>query len=216
MRTYRKYDIIQNALLSFKAKTHEKGVTVTQALILASQSPRRKELISYLGVPFEVKVSDVPELAEGTPDGIVTENARRKARAVAGEAKGSLVIGSDTLVFAGGEPLGKPRDEEDALRMLRMLQGGWHEVYTGICVTDGEKEDVRYSVSRVHFIPLTDKELLRYIRTGEPMDKAGAYALQGRGGLFIDRMEGSYSSVIGMDICLLRAMLKARGREDIV
>lgn len=182
-----------------------------QPLILASASPRRKELMELTGIPFEVLVSDAPEISEGTPDFLVTENARRKALAVLAMKPGRFVLGADTIVFAGGEPLGKPRDDRDALRMLRLLQNSWHEVYTGICLTNGEKEILRFDVTRVHFTAMTEKQMLDYIATGEPMDKAGAYAVQGRGGMYIDRLEGSYATVIGLNTCLVRQMAEEAG-----
>ncbi|MBO2517064.1 MAG: septum formation protein Maf [Clostridiales bacterium] len=180
-------------------------------MILASASPRRRELMGLTGIPFEILVSEAPEITEGEPGDIVRENARRKALAVCALRPGRFVLGADTLVFAGGKPLGKPRDREDALRMLRLLQNGWHEVYTGICLTDGSREYLNCDVTKVHFVPMSEKQMLDYIATGEPMDKAGAYAVQGRGGMYIDRLEGNYATVIGLNTCMVRQMLEEAG-----
>ena len=180
-------------------------------IILASSSPRRAELIRYLGIAFDTDVSDAEEITEGAPDILTAENAKLKAQAVSRRHPGRWVLGADTLVFACGQPLGKPRDREDALRMLRMLSGKWHEVYTGICLTNGTVTDTRVSVSRVHFTDMTESDMLSYIATGEPFDKAGAYALQGAAGAFIDRAEGSFSGVIGLDICLTHQLLRSHG-----
>lgn len=163
------------------------------------------------GIPFEVLVSDAPEISEGSPDFLVTENARRKALAVLAMKPGRFVLGADTTVFADEEALGKPRNAEDALRMLRLLQNSWHKVYTGICLTNGKKEIIRCDVTSVHFTPMSEKQMLDYIATGEPMDKAGAYAVQGRGGMYIDRLEGNYATVIGLNTCTVRQMAEEAG-----
>lgn len=185
-----------------------------QTVILASASPRRRELMGYTGIPFEVICAEAEETSLGTPEALVTENARRKARAVAGSHPGRWVIGADTIVYQHGQVLGKPRDEMDARRMLRSLSGAWHEVYTGVCLVrpDGT-EDVRCDVSRVQFVPLSDEVIRRYAASGEPADKAGAYALQGMGGMYVSRIEGSYSNVIGLPMALLRDMLLDAGME---
>ncbi len=185
---------------------------MAEPLILASGSPRRKELMGYTGLPFEIVTADAEELKAGRPEELVMENARRKARAVKRLYPGRLVVGADTVVYQHGQALGKPRDEEDAQRMLRALSGGWHEVYTGVCVIreDGG-EDTRFDMSRVLFSSLDENAVSRYVSTGEPMDKAGAYAMQGIGGMFVERIEGSYSNVIGLPMALLRRMLQNAG-----
>lgn len=188
---------------------------MTEPLILASGSPRRRELIGSMGIPFEVIVADAPEIKEGAPEKIVTENAYRKAAAVAGSHPGRVVLGADTMVYAGGAPLGKPRDEQDARRMLRLLSGRAHEVYTGVCVMRDEKIDLRWESAKVYFVSLTDAEIDRYIAAGESMDKAGAYAIQGRAGMFVSRIEGSHSNVIGLPLALVREMLLGFSVENL-
>ena len=166
------------------------------ALILASASPRRKELMGYTGIPFEVITADAEELKEGDPAALVMENARRKARAVAKKHPGRTVLGADTVVYQQGKVLGKPRDQEDARRMLRALSGQWHQVFTGVCLIRDGREWVECDESRVLIAVLEEDEIRRYVEGGEPMDKAGAYAVQGKGGMFVRRIEGSYSNVI--------------------
>lgn len=183
-------------------------------LILASASPRRRELLTLMGLELLLCPVDADEQLSGAPDRVVTELARRKAHAAAALHPGEAVLGADTLVACEGETLGKPRDEGDALRMLRLLSGRCNTVYTGVCVIapDGS-EDVRCQTSLVHFSRIDDASALRYIRSGEPMDKAGAYAVQGMGGMFVRRVEGSPSNVIGLPMHLVREMLMQIGFE---
>ena len=181
---------------------------MAESLILASSSPRRRELMGYTGIPFEVITADAEEMKDGDPAQLVMENARRKAQAVWDGHPGRVVLGADTIVYQHGQVLGKPRDHEDALRMLSQLSGAWHTVYTGVCVIDAAgNSDVRFDESRVQFVPLSPDAIARYAADGEPMDKAGAYALQGKGGMFVRRIEGSYSNVIGLPMALARDML---------
>ena len=188
---------------------------MSKSFILASGSPRRKELVGYMGVPFEIITADAEELKEGNPEELVMENARRKAAAVAAGHPGRVVLGADTIVYWHGQVLGKPRNEAEAVQMLRGLQGDRHTVYTGVCVISENGADTRCDASEVQFVPLTDAEIVTYVRTGEPMDKAGAYALQGRGGMYVSRIEGSYSNVIGLPMSLAREMLLAAGIENL-
>ena len=185
-----------------------------QPLILASASPRRRELMAYTGLPFEVICADAEEIKTGDPDALVMENARRKARAVAKQHPGRMVLAADTIVYQDGRVLGKPRDEQDAREMLRHLSGNTHTVYTGVCVIgeDGS-ENVNVDASQVAFVSLSEEAIDWYIATGEPMDKAGAYAVQGRAGMFVRSIEGSYSNVIGLPIALVREILKAAGAD---
>ena len=164
------------------------------------------------GLPFEVITADAEEEKAGDPTALVMENARRKAQAVWNAHPGRLVLGADTVVYQNGTVMGKPRDGEDARRMLKMLSGSWHSVFTGVCLIrpDGQK-DVRADEARVQFVPLDDKAIARYILGGEPMDKAGAYAVQGKAGMFVRRIEGSFSNVIGLPMHLVREMLEAAG-----
>ena len=184
-------------------------------LILASASPRRKELVGYMGIPFEIVTANAEETKEGTPAELVMENARRKAAAVAKSHPGQTVLGADTIVYLDGRVLGKPASTEEAEKMLSSLQNAWHEVYTGVSVMRDAYEETRFDVSRVLFTPLGRDEIRRYVQTKEPMDKAGAYALQGRGGMFVKRIEGSYSNVIGLPMALTREMLLRAGLRNI-
>ena len=168
--------------------------------------------MGYTGIPFEVITADAEEIKTGEPETLVMENARRKARAVWDRHPGRTVLGADTVVYHAGCVLGKPRDEADARNMLARLSGKWHSVYTGVCLISPEgREDVRCDEARVHFVTLAQKDIDWYIATGEPMDKAGAYAVQGRAGMFVSRIEGSHSNVIGLPMHLVREMLQAAG-----
>jgi len=179
-------------------------------LILASGSPRRRELLGLMGISFTVCSVDVDEHLQGHPESVVCELARRKARAAAAINPGKTILAADTLVHKDGQTLGKPHDEADALRMLLWLSGGENIVYTGVCVIDGESgsEIAEADVSRVRFVEISEASALRYIATGEPMDKAGAYGVQGMGGMFISSVEGSPSNVIGLPMHLVRDMLQ--------
>lgn len=190
------------------------ALTDHMRIILASNSPRRRELLAQMGVDFSIDVPDIDEHDASTPQDTVRALALQKARAVAARHAGerSVILSADTVVFAG-EILGKPRDREDARRMLTLLQGRWHEVYTGVCalhVPDGRHE-VRVECTCVRFAPLTGEQIDRYIGTGEPMDKAGAYAIQGRAGMFVERIEGSSSNVVGLPMATVRELLMAFG-----
>ncbi len=179
-----------------------------EPIVLASGSPRRFELLSLSGLPFEVFAPEVDERETGAPQDVVQKLAIKKARAVRGTHPGRAVLAADTLVYARGEVLGKPRDAEDALRMLRLLENGWHEVFTGVCLIDqmGE-EQVGVEGTRVHFTAMPADEMERYVASGEPFDKAGAYAIQGRAGMYISSIEGSYSNVVGLPMHLVKAFL---------
>lgn len=178
-------------------------------LILASGSPRRKEILETMGIPFCVDVSDADESFIGTPEETVLELSLRKAEAVAKNHPEEIVLAADTIVCCDGKILGKPSSPEHAAQMLRMLSGNWHSVFTGVALIDvsSGKRIVKADETRVHFTALSDREIEAYISTHEPDDKAGAYAVQGIGGMFIDRIEGSYSNVVGLPMALLRSML---------
>ena len=169
-------------------------------LVLASGSPRRCELLSNLGLTFETDVSNEDEHFSGTPAETVGYLCRMKAEAVARRHENSLVLGSDTVVAVDGLVLGKPKDRADAERMLKMLSGRWHSVFTGVCVVNTKtgKTVSRVEETMVHFVPVDAESLSAYLDTKEPYDKAGAYAIQGMAGAFIDRIEGSYSNVVGL------------------
>ena len=177
-------------------------------LILASGSPRRRELLDLMGLTYTVETPDVDESFSGRPSETVMEISRRKAAAVAARHSDSIIIAADTLVFADGA-LGKPHTPERAKEMLRSLAGNWHHVYTGITVINTRSGRILRNVdkTRVHLVPMTEQEIDAYVATGEPLDKAGAYGIQGMGGMFVDRIDGSYSNVVGLPMAMLRTML---------
>lgn len=178
-------------------------------VVLASGSPRRKELLARLIPDFEVLVSDVDEEALTVADPIETAQilAEAKARAVAVLCPEALVIGADTVVFLGKEQFAKPRDAADARRMLRALSGRTHIVATGVCLVSPEGVQTFHDRTHVTFRDLTDEEIAAYVAGGEPMDKAGAYAIQGLGATFVLRREGSESNVVGLPMERLSALL---------
>ena len=184
-------------------------------LILASGSPRRRELLDLMGLTYTVETPDVDESFSGRPSETVMEISRRKAAAVAARHSDSIIIAADTLVFADGA-LGKPHTPERAKEMLRSLAGNWHHVYTGITVINTRSGRVLRNVdkTRVHLVPMTEQEIDAYVATGEPLDKAGAYGLQGMGGMFVDRIDGSYSNDVGLPMSMLRIMLAQVGGVD--
>ncbi len=180
-------------------------------IILASSSPRRKELLTTAGLEFEIIVRDVDE---SIPDGALPVDAakmtaKKKALAVAMDFKDCTVIGADTIVVAGGRILGKPADKADACRMLRMLSGIEHEVITGVCIASGDKIDNFAVTSKVRFYELTDEEIEAYVATGEPMDKAGSYGIQGRGCTLVERIEGDYFNIVGLPVAEVVRKIKS-------
>ncbi|WP_038089644.1 Maf family protein [Tumebacillus flagellatus] len=185
-------------------------------LILASGSPRRKELLGGLGLTFDILVSEADEsFAPGlSPVEIVQELAYRKASVVANTLSGGIVVGADTIVVCDDDILGKPSDAEDAKRMLRRLSGRSHTVYTGIALVDaGEPGRMVRDVSgtEVRFKPLTDEQIDAYVATGEPMDKAGAYGIQGKASQFITGITGDFFTVVGLPVALLADRLAEWG-----
>jgi len=186
----------------------------TRPLILASGSPRRRELLSRMGYTFSTCIPDVDENVEGHARDIVGILAERKAAAACEMCEEGVVIASDTLVSLGGVPLGKPADAEDARRMLRSLSDREHEVFTGVCIRDAASGQSRTQVVRtgVVFRKLSDEEIDAYILTGEPMDKAGAYAIQGGAGKFVERFDGSFENVVGFPVDEVRSMLTYFGK----
>lgn len=184
-------------------------------LILASGSPRRRELLDLMGLTYTVETPDVDESFSGRPSETVMEISRRKAAVVAARHSDSIIIAADTLVFADGA-LGKPHTPERAKEMLRSLAGNWHHVYTGITVINTRSGRILRNVdkTRVHLVPMTEQEIDAYVATGEPLDKAGAYGIQGMGGMFVDRIDGSYSNVVGLPMSMLRIMLAQVGGVD--
>lgn len=193
-------------------------------LVLASSSPRRRELVASLDLSLPVLIlstdTDETTPADWAPSYIVEQLALRKARAAIGSLHGdhtlnSVVVGADTIVVQGGEVMGKPKDAADAVSMLSRLQGREHQVYTGVaCIGSGDgKELVRHRMTRVKMKALDTKRIERYVATGEPMDKAGSYAIQGLGAVIVDSIEGCYFNVVGLPISLLAEMLAAYGVE---
>lgn len=182
-------------------------------IILASKSPRRREILEELGLEFEIITADCDESSDITDGGeLVTSLATRKGRAVLeklGEAlEDTLIIACDTLVYASGEFLGKPKDFDDAYRMISLLSGGSHEVISGIYLYFNGKESGGFASTRVFFDNMSDDTIRNYIADGEPMDKAGAYAIQGLAGIYISKIEGDYSNVVGLPKNLLFKTLK--------
>ncbi|GGK15944.1 Maf-like protein [Caldalkalibacillus thermarum] len=184
-------------------------------VILASSSPRRKELLDRLGLSFRLHPSKADETfdPQDSPSTIVQKLAHRKAADVARHYDKGLVIGADTMVVFNGEILGKPKDDQEAFEMLSRLQGEVHTVYSGLAVidvTDGQA-CVGYQATKVHMRPLTPEEIKTYIATGEPMDKAGSYAIQGLGAILVDKIEGDYFTVVGLPVALLAQFLHQFG-----
>lgn len=178
-------------------------------LILASQSPRRQELLGLFGIPFQVQVADIDETMdpEKPPFEEVARVSRCKALAVPRERQ-DVVVAADTIVVCQGRVLGKPHSQQEARQMLHLLSGRDHQVMTGVTVLCGDKEQVFTEVTDLHFRPLSDGEIDRYVRSGEPMDKAGAYGIQGGAALFCERMSGDYYNVMGLPVCRLGQVLK--------
>lgn len=183
-------------------------------LILASQSPRRRELLSLMKLPFVVRVADIDETMDPTADPAaeVARVSRLKALAVSRHAD-DIVIAADTIVVLKGEVLGKPRDAEHACTMLTALSGRDHQVMTGVTVLRGDRALMHTEITDIHFRPLSQKEIINYVSTGEPMDKAGSYGIQGGAALFAQRLEGDYYNVMGLPVCKLYEMLRELAPE---
>ncbi|HTA49882.1 MAG TPA: Maf family protein [Verrucomicrobiae bacterium] len=193
-------------------------------IVLASASPRRQELLRHAGIAFTVQPADINEtpLAGESPQDCAERLAREKALAVFQGREGDYVLGADTIVVVDGAILGKPRDRDDAERMLRMLSGRKHAVITGVCVVNpvvggqwsvARKTDLitASETTLVTVCEVSDKEIRDYVATGEPMDKAGAYAIQGIASRWIPRIEGDYGNVVGLPVALVYRMLRTRG-----
>ena len=196
----------------------------SRKIILASASPRRLELLGQVGIVPEVEPSQVEEVITSTaPEEVVMELSRQKALDVAGKHAGeaAVVIGADTVVAVDGTILGKPRDRADAIRMIGMLQGRSHQVYTGVTVVfgdgTGEQEPgadravTFYEKTEVHVYPMTQEEIAAYVDTGEPMDKAGGYGIQGLGGMLVEKIDGDYWNVVGLPAGRLKRELISLG-----
>jgi septum formation protein len=182
-----------------------------QSLILASASPRRQELLREAGVPFETHPAHIPEerLPGEAAIPYVQRLSREKALAVARRFPGHFVLGADTIVLVDDNVLEKPRDQQDATRMLRLLSGRAHNVITGVSlITPAGSIDTRTCTTQVFFRKLMEQEIQTYVAGNEPMDKAGAYAIQGGAACFADRLEGEYSNVVGLPLLLVTEMLQ--------
>lgn len=190
-------------------------------IILASASPRRRELLEQIGVDFGVFVTDADEskIDKNLPVNLyVEEVAMAKAAAACSSAENKIIISADTVVYHDGKILGKPKDESDAFKMLSSLSGNMHEVYTGICImrsSDGFAV-ADYEKTEVYFNSLTEDEINNYIRSKEPMDKAGAYGIQGLGALLVNRINGDYFNVVGLPLSKLAEMLRKEFEIDLL
>ena len=187
-------------------------------LILASQSPRRRELLERCHVPFRIEVADIDEaLNPDIPlEAAMEELAWRKAHTVFERHPEAVVIGADTIVVHEEQILGKPKDEQEAFEMIRSLQGDTHQVYTGVAVLDfdknGEKTVINHAVeTKVSVNPMSTEEIQKYVESKEPMDKAGAYGIQGRFSAFIEKIEGDYFNVVGLPVSYVYQVLKELG-----
>lgn len=188
---------------------HLFGSVIFMNVILASQSPRRKELMGLFKLPFTVRVADVDETIKENEQAsqAVARLSRLKALAIPREEE-DVVIAADTVVVCDDMILGKPASEADAFRMLKLLSGRDHQVMTGVTVLRGETLRCHTEVTTIHFRELTDREILDYIATGEPMDKAGSYGIQGGAALFAEKISGDYFNVVGLPVCRLGQLLR--------
>jgi len=187
-------------------------------IILASGSPRRRQLLNQIGIPHEVIVSGADETIDGPPDMQVKDLALRKANAVCNNLNDdAVIIAADTLVYIDGNVLGKPACCDEAFAMLKTLQGRCHTVYTGVAVLRVDagviSQQIFVETANVYFRELMDEEILAYINTGEPFDKAGAYGVQDRGALLVDRVDGDYFTVVGLPVARLGVALREMGVE---
>lgn len=183
-------------------------------IVLASQSPRRRELLAMMGLDFTVLAAHADESMD--PNLPIAEEIARvslcKAKAVQLQCQpDDLIIAADTMVCADGQRLGKPKDEADAVRMLRLLSGRSHQVISGLSVVQGARVQTATVVTDLHFRSLQQAEILAYVATGEPMDKAGAYGIQGQAAMFADRIDGDYYNVMGLPVCRLTQLLRSFG-----
>ena len=183
-------------------------------LILASASPRRKELLGLFKIPFSIRVADIDETMDNTksPFDEVARVSRLKALAI-GRQPDDVVIAADTIVVCEGKVLGKPKSETEAVEMLSLLSGRDHQVMTGCTVLAGNRAETFTEVTDLHFRLLSRKEIENYVASGEPMDKAGAYGIQGGAALFCERMVGDYYNVMGLPVCRLGQVLKSIAPE---
>jgi septum formation protein len=189
-------------------------ITSIMTLLLASASPRRAELLRAAGFAFDVQPAHADESIHPgeTPEVYVRRVAEAKARAVLPSATGRVVVAADTTVVVDGHILGKPENEADAARMLRLISGRRHDVLTGVTVATAARMLTRVETTAVEFATLGDEDVAWYVASGEPADKAGAYAVQGLASRFVTRIEGSYSNVVGLPVALVYQLLRELGR----
>jgi septum formation protein len=187
--------------------------------ILASSSPRRRELLASIGLTFDVMPSDIPEIHQPgeSPEEYVARLSRGKAAVIAAKQPDAWIIAADTTVLLGDELLEKPADADDAKRMLATISGKTHTVYTGVTLQNAAQgwHDTRVAETEVRMLPLDERDIAWYVSTGEPLDKAGAYAAQGIGAVFIDSIHGSYTNVVGLPLALLFQMLRRAGVDSL-
>lgn len=181
-------------------------------IILASNSPRRKELLEQIHVKFKIVVADVDEVTENlSPENLVKENALRKSLCVSKQEKNFVVLGADTVVSLQGKIFGKPKNLDDAKQMLKILSGKWHDVFTGVAFSLNEKIlAVDVCQTKVKFDEMTDEEIFDYVKTNEPMNKAGSYAIQGIAAQFIEKIDGDFSNVVGLPLHLVKKIAKEK------
>ncbi len=187
-------------------------------IILASQSPRRRELLERMGVvDFEVRPAQGEERVEPglTPARMVEQLSVQKAREIAAREPDALIIAADTVVAVDGRVLGKPGSRQEAVEMLTLLSGRSHTVYTGLTVCRGAEELIGHEATEVVFCPLTPEQIEAYVDTFEPMDKAGSYGIQGRGCVLVEGIQGDYYNVVGLPVCRLAGMLRKFGVEPL-
>lgn len=183
-------------------------------IVLASKSPRRKELLSLLDLDFQIITADIDETMDSSlpVSDEVARLSRDKASAIRPQVSDdTVIISADTVVELNGVVMGKPKDKTDAFNMLKRLSGNTHNVLSGVTVMRGDKAVSKTVITKVHFRTLTDEEINNYIQTNEPMDKAGAYGIQGRGSRFVEKINGDYFNVVGLPVCTLSLILKEFG-----
>jgi septum formation protein len=186
-------------------------------IILASKSPRRKQILQQVGLEFTIAVSDFDEtqIKFKTPEDLVEKLSFEKAKVIAVKNPNAIIIGADTTVIYKNEIIGKPTSKQDAIRILKLLSGNIHEVVTGFTVISGNKSITKHVTSKVKFKKLSEAEIKAYVLTGEPMDKAGGYGIQDKGGLFVEDIQGDYFNVVGLPIFAVSEVLKQFGVEII-
>lgn len=197
----------------YEARENKRMSGNAKKIILASGSPRRRELLSQIGLQFEVVTSDAPEISTATaPEEIVMELSYCKAKAVwdsyDGDKDETVIIGADTLVFDGNKRLGKPVDAKDAYRMISELSGKEHKVYTGVTLLCGNERNSFYEAATVSVCDMTPEEIETYVETGDPLDKAGAYGIQGAFAAYVKEIHGDYNTIVGFPVCRLYHELK--------